>query len=93
MQANILFLDTWQMECEAAQRVAHRCLEDELCRQDVAGDLSEELSEAENVSEPLTPNGGGGSPKSISIDQSGIPYGMGYTDHQKERWLYIVMIR
>ena len=81
-----------QMECEAAQRVAHRYLEDELCRQDVAGDLSEELSEAENISEPLTPNGGG-SPKLTSIDQAGIPYSMGYSDHQKECRLYIVMIR
>ena len=81
------------MECDSAQRIAHRRLEDEQCRQDVAGDLSEELSEAENISEPLTPNGGDASPKLLSIDQSGSPYGIDNMEHHKERRLYIVMIR
>lgn len=78
-----------KMEWDTAQRMAKLHLEDEQCHREVAGDFSEELSEAENAGEALVPNEGKGSTIKLSESQTDIH---GFGDQFKERRLYIVMI-
>ncbi|KAI5058490.1 hypothetical protein GOP47_0026660 [Adiantum capillus-veneris] len=78
-----------KMEWDATQRLAKRRLEDEQCQQDVTGDMSEDLSEAENAGESLIPNAGEGGNIKISESRTDVS---GIGDPHKERRLYIVMI-
>lgn len=78
-----------KMEWDTAQRLAKRRLEDELCQRDIGGDMSEDLSEAENAGEPLIPNEGDGGNIKISESRTDV---QGVGDPHREPRLYIVMI-
>ncbi|MCO5548382.1 hypothetical protein L7F22_001839 [Adiantum nelumboides] len=79
-----------KIEWDATQRLAKRRLEDEQAQRDIGGDMSEDLSEAENAGESLIPNEGDGGNIKISESKTDVA-GIGEPGH-KERRLYIVMI-